>query len=94
LCEATSIKEIGSRLKGENQKTSGSSVVYSNGITGISYEHISALDNSRIGDRVNVCLISVPIGCPYGDIRGREYVARNLRTDEHWRMMNHAYQDA
>jgi hypothetical protein len=88
LCETTSIKEIGARLQGESAEDSGSSVVYSNGTTGISYEHIRELDHSRIGDRVNLCLISVPKGCPYGDIRGREYFAKNLRTNEHWRMMN------
>jgi hypothetical protein len=90
LCETTSIKEIGTRLQGETPEgfDPGSSVVYSNGTTGISYERIRELDHSRVGDRVNLCLISVPKGCPRGDIRGREYIARNLRTNEHWRMMN------
>src|SRR5580704_13047357 len=41
ICETTSIKEIGSRLQGESAETSGSSVLYSNGTTGISYEYIS-----------------------------------------------------
>jgi len=31
-----------------------------------------------------LCLVSIPAGCPRGDVRGRIYRATNLRTGETW----------
>jgi len=34
---------------------------------------------SRVGDPIKLCLVSIPLHCPRGDGRGREYTALNLR---------------
>jgi hypothetical protein len=62
----------------------GTSVELKNGVYGISYEYVEAVGNSRIGDRVTTCLVSIPKGCPKGDDRGKFYKTTNLRTQETW----------
>ena len=81
-CSVTTIERIGSRLDGHPE--SGSGVVYANGGTQVSYEVIAALHRSRPGDRVRLCLLSIPANCPPGDDRGRVYRATNLRTGASW----------
>ncbi|CAM5769123.1 hypothetical protein LMIY3S_02732 [Labrys miyagiensis] len=81
-CVETRIKELGSRLEGVAD--SGSAVVYENGIYGVSYEMEAALRRARVGDRIKLCLASVPKGCPPGDERGKEYKATDLRTHRTW----------
>ena len=81
-CSETTIKNIGHRLQGASD--SGSVVQYANGGVQISYETISAIHRSHIGDKVRVCLVSIPQNCPPGDDRGRVYKATNLRTGESW----------
>jgi hypothetical protein len=39
---------------------------------------------SRVGDPVKLCLVSIPMHCPKGDGRGREYTALNLRNGRWW----------
>ena len=55
-----------------------------NGVYGVSYEQVPAVQASRRGDRVITCLISIPQHCPPGDARGRVYTTTNLRTEESW----------
>ena len=43
---------------------------------------------SQIFDKVNMCLVEIPKGCPAGDIRGRVYKTTNLRTQESWSLPN------
>jgi len=81
-CEKTEISELGGRLQG--MPDSGTAVVYSNGLVGISYDVVSAVRNSRVGDPVMVCLVSIPKDCPKGDDRGKVYSAKNLRTKQKW----------
>jgi hypothetical protein len=38
----------------------------------------------RSGDKVKLCLVSLPEDCPPGDDRGKIYRATNLRTGESW----------
>ena len=39
---------------------------------------------SRVGDPVKLCLVSIPLHCPDGDGRGRVYTALNLRIKKWW----------
>lgn len=86
-CAFTRITGIHQRLVGENGREipdSGSSVELANGVYGVSYEQVAAVQASRVGDRVITCLVSIPRGCPPGDNRGRLYTTTNLRTEESW----------
>ena len=80
-CTETKIKEVTTRL---GTPDSGTVVQYANGLIQISYETIAPATRSKPGDKVNVCLVSVPENCPPGDDRGKIYKATNLRTNESW----------
>lgn len=81
-CAETTIRTVGSRLEGVAD--SGTGVSYANGGFQVSYDVIPALRRSRRGDRVRLCLVSIPTDCPPGDERGRIYRGTNLRTGESW----------
>jgi hypothetical protein len=81
-CVETRVKEVATRL--ENTPGSGSAIDFENGGYGVSYEQVPAVDNSRAGDPVTLCLVSIPKGCPPGDNRGRRYRATNKRTGQSW----------
>jgi hypothetical protein len=83
-CVPTSIKEITSRLEGAPD--SGSAIVYANGIYGVSYDMIPEIGHAKVGDKVTLCLVSLPQDCPKGDERGKIYAAFNLRTEEFWEL--------
>ena len=85
-CVATRIKAIGNRL--ENSPGSGSSVTLANGGYQVSYDQVPAVDRSRAGDPVSMCLVSVPSGCPKGDSRGKMYRTTNLRTHASWSLQD------
>ena len=94
-CSRTSIKEIGYRLSSPDENGvyipvpgSGTSFSYSNGGYQVSYEAVPAIFNSRVDDPVEICLTSIP-ECQLaqaGDIRGRSYLAKNLRTGKSWEL--------
>jgi len=71
---------------GENGFDTGSAVNFANGGYQVSYTKVPALVRSRIGDKVLMCLVSLPRDCPPGDDRGRVYTTTNLRTEESWSM--------
>jgi hypothetical protein len=81
-CVETSVTLVGSRLEGVAD--SGSGVEFANGMSQVSYDVLPGIANSRAGDRVRICLVSVPENCPPGDNRGRVYAGTNLRTNESW----------
>ncbi|GAM96925.1 hypothetical protein U91I_00546 [alpha proteobacterium U9-1i] len=81
-CVETSITLVGSRLEGVAD--SGSGVEFANGMSQVSYDVLPGVSNSRVGDPVRLCLVSVPQNCPPGDDRGRVYAGTNLRTNETW----------
>jgi len=81
-CVETRIKEVSTRLEGVSD--SGSAVEFENGGYQVSYDQVPAVDNSRAGDPVTLCLVSIPKGCPPGDDRGRRYRATNKRTHQGW----------
>ncbi len=78
----TTIKEVSTRLGAPD---SGTVVQYANGLIQISYEAIAPATRSKPGDKVTVCLVSIPENCPKGDDRGKVYKANNLRTNESWK---------
>ncbi|WP_457492251.1 hypothetical protein [Tardiphaga sp. P5_C7] len=64
--------------------TSGTIVYFANGGHQVSYDTENSIVRSKLGDRVSMCLKSIPKGCPPGDERGKIFNTRNLRTDEAW----------
>jgi hypothetical protein len=81
-CVGTRVKEVGTRL--ENTPGSGSLVTFTNGGVQVSYDQVREVDESRPGDRVSMCLVSIPKGCLPGDGRGRTYKTTNKRTGQSW----------
>lgn len=87
-CVLTTISGIGTRLvngsTGRPIAGSGSAVNFVNKGYQVSYGEEKAISHSRTGDRVYMCLMKIPTGCPPGDDRGRFYTTTNLRTMESW----------
>jgi hypothetical protein len=87
-CANTTIKDVTTRLQdGSTNKPipgSGSAVDFANGGYQVSYDTIDAISQSRAGDPVTMCLVSIPKGCPPGDKRGLTYKTTNLRTHGTW----------
>jgi hypothetical protein len=81
-CVRTLVREVSTRL--ENIPRSGSAISFENGGYQVSYDQVRAVDRSRRGDPVTMCLVSIPKGCPPGDDRGREYRTTNKRTGLSW----------
>jgi hypothetical protein len=81
-CVETRVKTVENRL--ENAPGSGSAITFVNGGTQVSYDQVPEVDGSRPGDRVKMCLVSIPKGCPPGDTRGRQYRTTNMRTGQSW----------
>lgn len=83
-CGGSEITEIGPRLEGDTDFSTGVSVFYTNGGTQVSYDKIAAVINSKKGDHVLICLVFIPKDCPKGDTRGKIYTTTNLRTLDSW----------
>src|SRR5580704_4312942 len=77
-CADTAIKSIGTRLEGVPD--SGSAVSFEDGGYQVGYDRVPAIEQSKNGDPVRMCLVSLPRNCPKGDDRGRTYRTTNLRT--------------
>ncbi len=90
-CVSSRIQKIGFRL---GTPGSGSAVLLANGIPQVSYDQVAAVDNSRAGDPVLTCLVSVPKldnYCREGDERGRIFKTTNRRTGASWSLPNSAH---
>jgi hypothetical protein len=87
-CATTNVKRVETRLAdgSTNQPLpgSGSAIEFTNGGYQVSYEQLPAVDGSRPGDPIRICLVSLPKNCPPGDVRGKTYRATNLRTRRSW----------
>lgn len=87
-CAFTTIAWVGQRLGDGSGRpivpSPGSSVRLADGVLGVSYDDVPAIQRSRVGDRAMTCLAKLPRSCPPGDRRGRWYTTTNLRTDEAW----------
>ena len=74
--------DIGGRLEGILILAPARLFSYENGGESASYEKVTAIENSRKGDHVLICLVFIPSNCPQGDSRGKIYTTTNLRTLE------------
>jgi hypothetical protein len=87
-CAYTHVRMVTQRLEdGRTRRVipdSGSAVTFANGLYQVSYEQVPAVNRSRRGDPVFICLVRLPTHCPPGDNRGRFYTTTNLRTMESW----------
>ena len=87
-CVRTTISRVTQRLEdGVTHRVipdSGSAVEFANGLYQVSYDQVPAVNQSRRGDPVFVCLMKLPVHCPPGDNRGKLYTTTNLRTDDSW----------
>jgi hypothetical protein len=87
-CSTTTVKQVETRLvdgsTNQPMPGSGSAIEFANGGYQVSYDQVPAVDRSRPGDPVSMCLVSVPRHCPPGDDRGRMYKTTNLRTRGSW----------
>src|SRR3954468_6696234 len=87
-CVRTTIAHVTQRLEdGATHRVipdSGSAVEFANGLYQVSYDQVPAVNQSRRGDPVFVCLMKLPDHCPPGDVRGKLYTSTNLRTDDSW----------
>ncbi len=62
----------------------GVRIYFSNGGSQVSYGRDAPIIRSKVGDKVRMCLTSIPKNCPPGDDRGRIYKSTNLRTGGSW----------
>jgi hypothetical protein len=86
-CTKSKVLRVETRLvdgDGKPVAGSGSAVDFVNGGYQVSYDQVAAIDSSRTGDPVEVCLVSTPKGCPKGDHRGKVYKTTNLRSHDQW----------
>ena len=85
-CVETAIASITSRFQADinADQNDGSAVSFENGGFQVSYEKEQSIIRSEVGDRVLMCLVSIPKDCPPGDDRGRIYTTTNQRTNESW----------
>jgi hypothetical protein len=87
-CVRTTIAQVTQRLEdGGTHRVipdSGSAVQFANGLYQVSYDQVPAVNQSRRGDPVFVCLMILPDHCPPGDVRGKLYTTTNLRTQDSW----------
>jgi hypothetical protein len=85
-CFTTRVKRVETRLEedGEPVSDSGSAIVLRDGHYNVDYGQLPAIDRSRPGDPVKLCVIALPSHCPRGDTRGIRYHGRNLRTGLSW----------
>jgi hypothetical protein len=81
-CVTTTISQMSSRLEGD--PSSGSAVVYANDASQVSYDVEPSVRGWRAGDRVTMCLVSLPTNCPPGDTRGSVYKVTNPRAGTSW----------
>ncbi len=80
-CAWTRVRSVGSRFApspddppgADTDFSNGISVVFSNGLDLISYTSNPAIERTKVGSRVQACLVQEMRGCPPGDDRGKTY---------------------
>jgi hypothetical protein len=92
-CADTTITSITDRFGADltpSRKGSekGTFVRFSNSGVQVSLVKERSIVRSQVFDKVNMCLVEIPKGCPDGDNRGRLYKTTNLRTGESWSLPN------
>ena len=95
-CDITHITSVTQRLEDAATHrviaSSGSAVTLADGVYGVSYDEVAAVNASRPGDPAITCLIKLPTHCPPGDHRGKKYTTTNLRTDQSWTLPDAEHQ--
>ena len=89
-CTDTTIVKVGTRL--EDVAGSGTTINFSNGIYLVSYDTVPQAETSKPGDKVKICLKSIPKDCPPGDDRGKVYNVTNLRTKKKFTLPDSQHQ--
>jgi hypothetical protein len=86
-CTDTAIAELSGRLGDTlGPDDGGDMVTYANDGVGVSYDQVPPLHRARVGDKVHLCLTSLPEDCPPDDDRGKTYKATDLRTGKSWEL--------
>lgn len=67
-CANTTIEFVGTRVEGVPD--SGSSVCFKNGVCQVDYETVPAIEQSRKGDPVRMCIVSNRAGLSEGQRTG------------------------
>ena len=81
-CVRSRITVISTRL--DRTPGSGSAVNYANGAFQVGYDTVPAIENSRPGDVVLICLVGREQNCPKGYHPASTYTTTNLRTQDSW----------
>jgi uncharacterized protein len=86
-CMQTRIASITTRF-GEpidyDNADQGTAVTFRGDLSQVSYEREEALAQAKSGDRVVLCLMSIPHDCPKGDLRGRLYLGYDVDAKVQW----------
>jgi hypothetical protein len=97
-CRTTTVALIGGRVTPRPDREMGYTMIYRNGMTQVDYSVYPGVLRSRVGDRVRLCVVGLPLvadlphhRCPPGDERGYMYRATNLRTHLSWTSANSAH---
>ena len=95
-CMLSTVTDLGPRLctPDANDKCpdnlpfddSGNSISAASGVAGVDYDRVPALEKSIRGDKVLLCLKSIPKNCPQDDDRGYWWRWKNLRTGGKWEL--------
>ena len=87
-CASTHIKTLTTRLGDDPLETAspdgGSAATFTNDGTAVSYDRDPGLAASKVGEPVEMCLISIPRDCPKNDERGRIYYGIDLAIKGSW----------
>ena len=89
-CANSKVDKVGTRLEGV--AGSGTDIYFSNGISLISYDTVLEAEESKTGDKVKICLKSIPKNCPPNDVRGRVYNVTNMRTKKKFTLPDSQHQ--
>jgi hypothetical protein len=64
---------------------------FKNGVCQVSYDTVAAIEQSRRGDTVRMCLMSIERNCPKGTDPIREYRTTNLRLQKTWTLGDNSH---
>ncbi len=96
-CAETTVTMVTDRSAGKpgsraRQGSDGGSLIrFSNSGTQVSPEKERAVLNSKVFDKVSMCLVEIPKDCQPDDTRPRVYKTTNLRTKEIWTLPDNAH---
>jgi hypothetical protein len=87
-CFSTRVRRVENRLQegidGPFIPGSGSVLRMTDGHYIVDENQVKAMDRSRRGDRIRMCVRSLPANCPPGDTRGIVYRVRDVTTGLRW----------